>query len=408
MADLALLAAAMALGACLVHERAIPRPPLWLLPALLLVLYSAFGGALLAVRGSSLPFSGHELLKSLAKLLFYVVAVTALSWAVARLGGAAWSEILLWALAVHAIVALYGYLAMHVDVLPPRGLWSEIRAVEAANNAVRFGSSVLRLRGLAAEPSNFGYFLSLGLAAVLLKGTWPRPRPWRELLALAALVLTFSLSAYLVAAAAGLLVVAARRQSLPRLLPAIGAIAAVALLSATLVPPARHAFTTAVLDRTAALVSGTADPAETKRLSGSWQPARMMVEASPWVGAGLGNYDVALVKLIDRLDPRLGMTVKDQGWMIPTYVLGTLGWPGLALLALLFAAALRQSWAGGLLVVVASFVDGTFLGAPFWVFYVLLAAAPAASLDRREAQASSAANASPAATSPIHPTAVLR
>ena len=407
VADIALAVAAATVSAYWFRERSFPRPPGWVLCAAALLAWSAVGGACLAALGSPLPFSFQELLKSLAKLGFYVATAMALSSAVGRLGGHAWREILLWVLAIHALVALYIYVAMNTDLLPPRDVWAVIRNSEEAANAARFGIFTVRLRGLAAEPANMGYFLALGLGAVLLSGTWPRRRPWRELVTIAALVLTLSLSAYALGAGVALLVLLARRRSMASLLRGLAAAGALALVVVTLVPPARQAFDAAVVERVAGIVAGSANPAETKRLVGSWAAAGMMVEASPWLGAGLGNYDVALGELISRIDPRLGMTKKDQGWSVPAYVLGTLGWPGLFVLALLYLAVLRASWAGGLLLVLASFADGTLLGPTYWVFVVLLAAAAPSRLAARLAESSSAVKTSTAPASPSQATSGL-
>jgi hypothetical protein len=400
VADLALaLAAAIAAGAW-VRERSLPRPPGWALPAAALLAWSAAGGVCLAALGSPLPFSFEELLKSLAKLGFYVLAATALSSVVGRLGGHAWREIVLWVLAIHALVALYVYCAMNTDLLPPRELWAAIGTSEESANAARFGIFTVRLRGVAAEPANMGYFLALGLGAVLLSGAWPRRRPWRELVTVAALVLTLSLSAYALAGGGALLVLIARRRSMTSLLRGLAAAAALALVMLTLVPPARQAFDVAVIERVAGIVAGSANPAETKRLVGSWTAAGMMVQASPWLGVGLGNYDVALGELIPRMDPRLGMRPQDQGWSVPTYVLGTLGWPGLFLLALLYLAVLRASWAGGLLFGLAAFADGTLLGPTYWVFLVLLAVGEPVARRVTLADSASTGTSSTAATGP--------
>jgi hypothetical protein len=404
VADLALAVAAAVTSACWFRERSLPRPPPWVLPAAALLAWSAVGGACLASLGSPLPFSFQELLKSLAKLGFYVLAATALSSAVGRLGGHAWRETMLWVLAIHALVALYIYWAMNTDLLPPRDLWVAIRNSEESANAARFGIFTVRLRGLAAEPANMGYFLALGLGAVLLSGTWPRRRPWRELITVAALVLTLSLSAYALAAGVALLVLIARRRSMSSLLRGIAAAAALALVVLTLVPPARQAFDAAVIERVAGIVAGSANPAETKRLVGSWAAAGMMAQASPWLGVGLGNYDVALGELISRLDPRLGMSAEDQGWSVPAYVLGTLGWPGLSLLAVLYLVVLRMSWPGGLLLLLASFADGTLLGPTYWVFLVLLTAPALTPVPARLAESSSIAKASTTPASPSQAT----
>jgi hypothetical protein len=373
LADLALAVLIVAVFVSLAAGRSRPSPRSWMTPLAALVAWTAVAGSVLLLFGSALPFSAQELWKSFAKLVFCALGAVALAQAIARLHPRIWREVLLWALAGHSAIGLYAYLAKHYDFLPLAHLWAEERSLESLASAARFGTSAIRLRGLAAEPANLGYYLALGLAAVLIGGRWPRRRPWREILVLAAILLTLSLGTYVLAVVAAVGVVAANRHHAPGLLRGGAGAALAVLLIAALLPAARDALRVTVTDRAAGLLVGTADPAEFRRLEGSWASASLMVQASPWLGAGIGNYDVALREVIPRVDARLGMTPKDQGWTVPTYVMGTLGWPGLLLLFGLLWTAVRANPWGGALLAVATLADGTFLGVPFWFFLVLLA-----------------------------------
>jgi len=119
------------------------------------------------------------------------------------------------------------------------------------------------------------------------------------------------------------------------------------------------------------VVTGRSQPLETSRLAGSWEGFRLLAGASPVLGVGLGNFDVALEGVASQLDPRLGSR-GGQGWNVLAYVGATLGLPGLLLLLALVAVRCRHAWAGGTLLLAATFADGTWLGPPFWLAFLLL------------------------------------
>jgi O-antigen ligase len=374
VADLALATAAGLIVLWHLGTRSRPVPPGWLAPGALFAGWAALGGLFLR-GGSPLPFAPEELWKSLAKLVFYLGGAALVAIAARRAGEARWCEALLWALTVHSAIALYVYLAMQTSWgLPYRFLWAGSQAPDDTTAWVqRFSVAIVRARGVAAEPSYLGFVLALGLATVLLASRRPRARPWREAVIALALVLTFSLAAYALALAALLLVLASHRRAASRLLPRALLGILLVLLVTMAWPRARDGFQVSVIERSALVVAGAASPVELKRVVGSWGAARLMARASPLLGAGLGNYDVAIGELLPELDPRLAMEADDQGWNMLAYVLGTMGWPGLALFLLLLGWAVRAHPWGGLLLLAATFADGTLLGAPFWVFFALLA-----------------------------------
>jgi hypothetical protein len=376
VADLALAAAMVWAVAVLRATEQRPRFPAWGWPLAALVAWAAIAGAFLS-QGSPLPFSTVELAKSLVKLCFYAAAVVCLAQVLARSGRRRLAQGLLWIVALHGLVGLYIYAVMATGApLPYRFLWAGTGQLETTAVFVRDGGEYLRLRGLAAEPSYFGYLQVLALAAALL--LWPPAvkARGRLVVAMLSILLTFSLTTYALAAVAAVVVLAARGRELWPQLRYWALAAAGCLLLLSLLPGPRRAASEMIFRRGLDVVTGRSRPLETSRLAGSWEGLRLLAGASPALGVGLGNYDVALEGVAAELDPRLGSR-GGQGWNVLAYVGATLGFPGLALLLALVAVRFRHCWAGGALLLAATFADGTWLGAPFWLAFLLLGASPA-------------------------------
>lgn len=368
VADLSLTAAALVLAGQHVRRRSLPHIPAWWWCGLVLAAWSAASGVALA-ETAELPFSGRELTKSLAKLLLYLGGSLFVSDAAWRVGPRRWSKWLLAAAVFHAVVGLSSYSVMQMK-WPP--LFHSLWAAESSAYTLRFSEPFVRLRGLAAEPSYLGFFLTLALFVPLLADP-ERRLGWRHALVAIALMLTLSLSIY--GFAAGAVLVVMLRQPMRRVafLQCSSLTAAALLVTVAVSRPVRTSFRVGLLERTASIVTGAVGRAEVKRLAGSWAAALAMTDASPLLGVGLGNYDVALGAVLDRIDPTLEMSPADQGWTVPTYVFATLGWVGLGLFIVLALFAWRNNWAAAVLFLLAACSDGTFLGATFWVFYTLLA-----------------------------------
>lgn len=406
VADAALSLLVLRVAYLLWRHRQLPRMPAWGWPALLLLAWTGVG-ALVLPAASPLPFSLLELAKSATKLGFYVLGGIAVSLGAALTDARRWRQALSWAAVAHCFVALYVYVAMQWQ-LPHRFLWTGSQGGESSALTLRFGEPFVRLRGVAAEPSYLGYFLVLSIATVLLHAPPPRRWGWRVALVVASIGLTLSLSAYALALVALVSLLWRWRHRLAHPGRNLAALVAAALLLLAIAPTLRTAFYTGVLERSAEILTSGPSSPELKRVVGSWWAASAMARRSPLLGSGLGNYDVALPAVQPEIDPRLQMGVRDQGWNVLAYGLGTLGWPGLTFLLGLLAVGFVRNPAGGLIMLVATFADGTLLAAPFWTFYVLLTLPPGAggNGDQRTA-ATSPAKATAAAASPSQATAGL-
>jgi O-antigen ligase len=228
----------------------------------------------------------------------------------------------------------------------------------------------VRLRGAAAEPSYCGLYLVMGWAIASL--ALPRRRlGWRDAVIAAAVALTVAFTAYALALAAVAVVGWARRRSGGSLLRPLAVLLALLLLLLAL-PAARRAVQLGVIDRVAGVLTGTFPRTNLMRINGSYSAAWVMAQASPWLGTGLGNFDVAMPAVLPHLDRTYRMGPTDQGWSVPAYVLATLGWPGVALVLLLLGSVLARDPLAGVMAIVMACADGTLLGAPFWVLLTLL------------------------------------
>lgn len=401
VADVALGLAMLWAVAILWATRTRPRFPGWGWLLVALAAWAAIAAAFLA-QVSPLPFSAAEWAKSFAKLCFYAAAVLCLAQTAPSISRRRLAEGLLWIVAVNGLVGLYVYAVMASGApLPYRFLWAGTGEGDETALFVRAGQQFLRLRGLAAEPSYFGYFQVLALAASLLLRPVVDRRRWRLPVAVLAIVLTFSLTTYALAAVSVVVLAVARRKELAPQLPRWALLAAACLLLVAALPAPRRALSEMIVQRGVDVVSGDSLPLESSRLVGTWESLRLLWGASPVLGVGLGNYDVALEGVAHRLDPTLGSR-HSQGWNVLAYVAATLGTPGLLLLLALLGLLARHSPAGGLLLSAATFADGTWLGAPFWLAFLLFWLG-AAMADREAAPATTAsATKPPAATARAH------
>lgn len=373
--DLA-LAAAMAWATALVWAtRERPRLPAWGWPLVGLVAWAAVAAAFL-YHGSPLPFSPVELAKSLAKLCLYAAAVLCLAQVLAVADRRRLAQGVLWIVALNALVGLYIYAVMATGApLPYRFLWAGTGQLDTAAVFVRSGQEYLRLRGVAAEPSYFGYLQVLALTAAVL--LWPRvvEARWRLLAAMLSILLTFSLTTYALAMVAALAVLAAHGRELAPRLRTRGLAAGACLLLVVALAVTREAVSEMIVQRGLDVLTGRSLPLENSRLAGSWEGFRLLAGASPVLGVGLGNYEVALEGVASQLDPRLGSRGQ-QGWNALGYAGATLGIPGLLLLLALIVVRFRHAPAGAALLLAATFANGTWLGSPFWLAFLLLGAAP--------------------------------
>ncbi len=369
VADFALAVVGAIITASCLREHRWPQRPAWLLPVGVLVGWSLLGFAYLA-SAAELPFSRIEFVKSLTKLCFYALGAVVVADAVKHVGPKTWGRLLLGALTVHALVGFYVYVAEQgIWGLPYRFLWAGSQGGELAARTLSLSDPFLRMRGVAAEPSYLGFYLAVGLAAVWLASP-SHNVGWRDACVALAVAMTLSFSVFaFVAITAPVLAV---RRSWRRRDALVMAAGLAVVLLMFIWPPVRASFRIGLLERLAGIVEGSISRGNLLRLNGSYSAAWLMVRESPIFGVGLGNFDVAIAGILDRVDPSLGMKVGHQGWSVPAYLLGTLGWPGIACFLALLALAWRNEQPSAWVLLAAATADGTFLGATFWVFLLLL------------------------------------
>jgi hypothetical protein len=378
IADLA-LAAFTAIG--IVHlarvgrETGRPALPAWTKWLLGLWGWALLGGVVHVLSGTE-PFSTLEFSKSMAKLSFYTVAAVVMALALRDCPPTMPRRLVLTAFAAAGAVAVAMYVAMLLHVpLPLAALWGHAPDSAYFSDLWWFGGAhearrvFLRAQGLASEPSRLGYLQAMALAYLLLKPGAPVRFGVRLILIVVSLLLTFSLTAYaLLLPTLGLAVLArARGVSLERRRRTL-ALAAAALL--LLLPLAPTLYRTVVV-RAVRSFSGAGDTSTFLRVQGNWKMTYYLLETSPVVGVGLGNFDVVTWDMRAFLFNGYWIEKGTQGWNVFAYVLATTGAPGLVLLVGMLVSAFRGRGWLALPFVLGMFADGTFLGAAYWLFFAL-------------------------------------
>ena len=351
-------------------------------------LWALIGGVWRAF-GSPLPFSLPEFSRSFLKLSFYLVVATVVTAGLARIDGREVRRAVAAVLAAHAVLALLLYAAMVVDPGAREALGADRPAIDNYHHLRWFGDSspdsveslsFPRARGLLREPARLGIFHGLGLGFLLLGPRRPPRLGWSHLLIAVSVVLSFSLSGYALLAAGAVLTAWRWRRHLGDLLPprrqlAAGLAAVAALL---LVPPVGPTLYHAIGERAAGLVTGRADASTRARLDAGLQAAVAIAARAPVIGAGLGNFDVALEALRHRLSRPALIPPGSQGWNVLAYLAATTGIPGLLLFVAAVAALLRhRPYLAGVWIV-SLFAWVGFLTAPFWILLCLYLTAGAA------------------------------
>jgi hypothetical protein len=379
VADLLLAASATAVAVLAWRKGELPAWPRWATALVVFWSWAFLGGFLRSLR-TPFGFSHLEFAKSLAKLTFYAgVAVLVAGW-IRRVPPERLRGMLLTLLAANGGVAVLLYAAMLLwpqlpyDRFLPGGSFAgyyfELRWFGDRSPESLVHQVFLRARGLSIEPSHLGYLQAMGLGYLLL-GRSGAPRfDVRMAVVLLSILLTFSLTAYGLLAAVLLL-------DAPRLASGFGAkrrsvlwIAA-ALLATLLLPPVFATLQRAIVVRTARLLEGKADSSARLRLVESWSMAFRMARDSPVVGTGLGNFEQGLAAVKQDLPDRELLGPATQGWNVLAHVLAVTGIVGL-LFFLLFLAQLAPGRSRlAALFVLGCFVQGSFLAAPFWVYWVV-------------------------------------
>lgn len=352
-----------------------PSLPPWWRWLFALWAWALVGGAVHVLSGTEL-FSLLEFWKSLAKLSFYAVAVVVMALALRDSPRAAPSRMVLTAFGATGAVAIALYVAMRMGLpLPYRLLWGHGTEASYFSDLWWFGGQhearnvFLRAQGVASEPSRLGYLQCMALAYLFL-GPGARVRlGLRLILIVVSLLLTFSLTAYalLLPVVALTLLTRWRVRRLETQRRGLVLAAAVVLL---LLPLAPTIYKTVVV-RAVRAVAGAGDTSSFLRVKGNWKMTYYLLETSPVVGVGLGNFDVVAWDLRAFLFDGYLISKDTQGWNVFAYVLATLGAPGLLLLLALLVSAFRGRGRLAVPYVLGMFADGTFLGVAFWLFFAL-------------------------------------
>ena len=378
IADLT-LAASMFLGiGYLVREARIkgrPRLPRWTRWLAALWAWAAVGG-LVHMLTETETFSTAEFSKSLAKLTFYAVAVVVLSMVVRDSPPLAPPRLVLVAFAVGGAAAIAVYVAMLMKVpLPYQLLWGHGPDAAYFSDLWWFGGShearriFLRAQGLTSEPSKLGYLQAMALAYLLLKPAPTVRFGLGVLLILLSLMLSFSLTAYAMLVPIVALALYYRLRA-----GALGwkPLAALVVTLLLIAPIAPTVYQTVVV-RAMRSFTGAGDMSSFLRVQGNWRMTYYLLETSPVVGVGLGNFDIVAWDLRAFIFQGYLIERETQGWNVLAYVLATTGLPGLILLLVMLMSAFRGRGRLALPFALGMFADGTFLGAAYWVFLALYA-----------------------------------
>ena len=378
IADLT-LAASMFLGiGYLVREARIkgrPRLPRWTRWLAALWAWAAVGG-LVHMLTETETFSTAEFSKSLAKFTFYAVAVVVLSMVVRDSPPLAPPRLVLVAFAVAGAAAIAVYVAMLMKVpLPYQLLWGHGPDAAYFSDLWWFGGShearriFLRAQGLTSEPSKLGYLQAMALAYLLLKPAPTVRFGLGVLLILLSLMLSFSLTAYAMLVPIVALALYYRLRA-----GALGwkPLAALVVTLLLIAPIAPTVYQTVVV-RAMRSFSGAGDMSSFLRVQGNWRMTYYLLETSPVVGVGLGNFDIVAWDLRAFIFQGYLIERETQGWNVLAYVLATTGLPGLILLLVMLMSAFRGRGRLALPFALGMFADGTFLGAAYWVFLALYA-----------------------------------
>ena len=351
-------------------------------------LWALIGGVWRAF-GSPLPFSLPEFSRSFLKLSFYLVVATVVSAGLARIDSREVRRAVAAVLTAHAALALLLYAAMAVDPEAREALGADRPAIDHYYHLRWFGDSspdaveslaFPRARGLLREPARLGILHSLGLGLLLLGPRRPPRLGWSHLLIAASVVLSFSLSGYALLAAVSGLTAWRWRRDLAELLPPRRRLAAMLVAAAALlvVPPVGPTLYHAIGERAAGLLTGRFDASTKARLELGLRAGVAITAQAPVIGAGLGNFDVALEALRDRLPRPALIPPGSQGWNVLAYLAATTGIPGLLLFVAAVSALFHQRPGLACVFILSLFAWVGFLTAPFWIFLSLYLTAGAA------------------------------
>jgi hypothetical protein len=142
-----------------------------------------------------------------------------------------------------------------------------------------------------------------------------------------------------------------------------------------LVPAVRSTVYYAIGSRVGSMLQGSVDSATRARLAYNWSIAATIAEKNWVLGAGLGNFDVAVEEVRPELARPELVPRGTQGWNVLAYVLATTGIVGVSLLLLPLVAIARGHPYLGALQFASLFAYSGVLTPLFWLLFALFAAA---------------------------------
>lgn len=355
----------------------------WSVYIILLIMWAIVGG-LFANSCSSFPFSEIEFLKSFAKLSFYGIGAILIGSYIWKMEKDTINKAVLYVLTLHALIALYIYVAQSLKQLsgihlPYEFFWF------GQGGPLSFGKDLKpwlingvilnKTRGIFSEPSTFGIFQILGLAFLYFRSpAVTQKHTWKSNIILVSLLLTFSLSVYIMLFVF-LLILVLKQRKIARLFSLVRLILGVVIVTFLLftLTPLRlsSVFYQKISHRFVGFVHGE-DRSGGVRVIGSWETAKEIIMKSPFFGSGLGNIDVAFESTGRILHYATLVWEKAAMFNILFYVLGSMGVIGFTIFVFFIAHLIISAPAAGTVFFISMFASGNFLEPSFWVFYVLL------------------------------------
>lgn len=311
-------------------------------------------------------FSEIEFVKSFAKLSFYGIIAALLIPYFRKISIDVIRSSLLNILALSALIAIYIYVVMTLEInLPYKFFWYGQPEHYIFNTYYR-STGFIVARGFFSEPSTMGIFMNLGLAFLYFSpNSHIKINNWKHAIVILSILLTFSLTSYFLLALNLFLFLLKHKKIQLRTL----FIFSIIIILLICVTPFFKMFQEAITHRLFTKVFLGLDDSTTYRLLGSWEIPLKIMNDSPIFGVGIGNLDVASSRINYQLKFE-GMIGK-QGFNIFAYVLGTMGIGGLSIFVLFIANLFIRNPVAGTIFLASMFATGTFLGAPFWIFYCL-------------------------------------
>ncbi len=312
-------------------------------------------------------FSEIEFFKSLLKIGYYIFISILLIGFLQNIPNDKIYDIVLNVLFVLSIIALYVFYALNSGLELPYGfLYHGSGENYIANNYYR-GSDWVVAKGIFSEPSSMGIFLNLGLAYL-----WHTIGFFKERVGavkysviILSIILTFSLTSYVLLFANLILLVKGRRnKELLKLSVLAVGVVIIVLFAVNGFELLERAISDRILEK---VMSGT-DNSTMVRLLGSWEVPLIIIQKHPILGVGLGNIGTFSEEIKGSLVYGL---YGDDGYIVFAYVLGSLGIAGLIIFGGMLAILMKRNKKSGLIYLLSLFAHGGFVEPVIWIYYAL-------------------------------------